>query len=257
MHVNNILINNKLLQEDERIDLFLRGEMTIDEESEFLQELENNDELKEKAIVRAKLIKGLRQVGSEMDQSLIDELQTLDEDEVKKLAKGQTEETSEKPAKRHPVPTKTIGWISAAASFLIIVWLGIGFSNYQHNVALANKYICNSVFLEDNAQNVHYRSGIGIDSTLNVLFLNIKNKKELKSTIRELSNYWEVSIEETPNDFTGQSAVIGEFLAAGYLKMNEKKKAKEVLEKMQNIRPYSQEDQDIIDKAKDILKQIR
>jgi hypothetical protein len=39
--------------------------------------------------------------------------------------------------------------------------------------------------------------------------------------------------------------------------MNEKKKAKDVLEKMLKIRPYSQEDQDIIDKVKDILRQIR
>ena len=64
--INNI--DPKLLEEDDRIVAYLKGQMSEEEEQSFLKELEDNPELKGKAISIARLVKGMKQVGSEQDK---------------------------------------------------------------------------------------------------------------------------------------------------------------------------------------------
>jgi hypothetical protein len=45
---------------DERIDFYLRGQMTKEEESQFLSDCENDKELKERAYLTALLAKSLK-----------------------------------------------------------------------------------------------------------------------------------------------------------------------------------------------------
>ena len=45
---------------DERIDFYLRGQMTKEEESQFISDCEKNKELKERAYMTALLAKSLR-----------------------------------------------------------------------------------------------------------------------------------------------------------------------------------------------------
>ena len=49
-----------LMEMDERIDSYLRGQMTKEEERQFLSDCENNKELKERAYMTALLAKSLR-----------------------------------------------------------------------------------------------------------------------------------------------------------------------------------------------------
>lgn len=66
--INNI--DPKLLEEDDRIVAYLKGQMTVEEELQFMKELEDNSDLKEKAIMTARLVKGLKQVGTEQDKDI-------------------------------------------------------------------------------------------------------------------------------------------------------------------------------------------
>jgi len=49
-----------LMEMDERIDSYLRGQMTKKEESQFISDCEKNRELKERAYLTALLAKSLR-----------------------------------------------------------------------------------------------------------------------------------------------------------------------------------------------------
>ena len=50
----------RLIDMDERIDSYLRGQMTKEEESQFISDCEKNKELKERAYLTALLAKSLR-----------------------------------------------------------------------------------------------------------------------------------------------------------------------------------------------------
>ena len=50
----------RLIEMDERIDAYLRGQMTYEEENQFLSECKENKELKERAYMTALLTKSLR-----------------------------------------------------------------------------------------------------------------------------------------------------------------------------------------------------
>ena len=58
LDINNI--DSRLLEEDDRIASYLKGQMSGEEEQAFLQELEENPDLKERAIIMARLVKGLK-----------------------------------------------------------------------------------------------------------------------------------------------------------------------------------------------------
>jgi hypothetical protein len=50
----------RLIDMDDRIDSYLRGQMTKEEESQFLSDCENNSELRERAYLTALLAKSLK-----------------------------------------------------------------------------------------------------------------------------------------------------------------------------------------------------
>ena len=50
----------RLIDMDERIDSYLRGQMTKEEESQFISDCKNNSELKERAYLTALLIKTIK-----------------------------------------------------------------------------------------------------------------------------------------------------------------------------------------------------
>ena len=50
----------RLMEMDDRIDAFLRGQMTKEEEHRFLSECKENNELKERAYMVALLVKSLK-----------------------------------------------------------------------------------------------------------------------------------------------------------------------------------------------------
>ena len=66
LDINNI--DSRLLEEDDRIASYLKGQMSGEEDQAFLRELEEKPEMKERAIIMARLIKGLKEVGTAQDR---------------------------------------------------------------------------------------------------------------------------------------------------------------------------------------------
>ena len=66
MNDKNDIIQEQELLDDERISLFLQGKVSSDEEKAFLNELKGNEDLRNRAIAQARLVKGMRQVDDEI-----------------------------------------------------------------------------------------------------------------------------------------------------------------------------------------------
>jgi len=92
------------------------------------------------------------------------------------------------------------------------------------------------------------------ETKLEALFANVKANQNIEETIHDLSVCWEVSTMETYNDYTDYSAEIGWNLAIAYLKDNNKKDAKKVLEK---LIATTEEDSAIGSKAKELFEQLK
>ena len=60
------------IEKDERIEKYLKGQMTPQEESVFKEDLSKDPDLKERAASMALLIKGMQSVGQESDDAVVD-----------------------------------------------------------------------------------------------------------------------------------------------------------------------------------------
>lgn len=249
---NNFNIDPKLLEEDDRIVAYLKGQMSAEEEQKFMKELNDNPELKQKAIVTARLVKGLKQVGAAQDKDTKGAFLASSTEGVKSVVEKviHAEEISATTAARTVSIRRTSTWLSIAASLIFIVWIGFEYKDYRYTTGLGEEYgnaISSSMIARGESK------GDISDVTeqkLQKLFANVKSGENLEDAIHELSLCWELSTMDTYNDYTNYSAEIGWNLAIAYLKYNNKKDAKNVLGK---LIATSEEGSAINDKAKELL----
>ena len=239
-------INPSLLEEDDRIVLYLKGKMSSQEEQAFMQELENNPELKARAIAMARLAKGMKETGRSQDNDVINAMLTTDEGEIRRVTTNITK------SKAKVIPMRSMAkWISMAASILLVVWLGIGYNDYIKTTGLGEEY---GTQFSTSQLTRGAEEATEVDARLAQLFENVANKNDLDNTLHELSLCWELSTQETYNDYTDYASEIGWNLAIGYLKDNNRKDAKVTLERLVKVAP---EGTAIGDKANELLKRMR
>lgn len=253
-------IDEKLLLDDERIANYLKGKMTADEEQAFMRELETNAELKEKAIAMARLAKAMKEVSAANDEEIVGEFLSAESDEIEAVAKDAvtTNKRIDLPitASRPAAASKPNGflrpwsWIMAAASVALLIWAGIGYNDYRATTGLGDQYA--TVFTSSTLT----RGGetpTEVEAKLTKLFGNVVDGDDLKSTIHDLSLCWELSTQETYNDYTDFAPEIGWNLAIGHLKNNDRKQTQAVLEKLTDVAPAGTA---IGDKARELLKKV-
>ena len=225
------IINDMDLQQEERIMSFLQGKMTPEEESTYKEELLNNPAFKEKAISMARLAKGLSQVGNENDKVLKEAMLSSDEEAIKSIAKQATSGLKpESKSKMVPQKRKYITILSVAASLLFIIYFGFLYNDYSKTITLGDQY---AMIYESST--VRGDVNLEVEKEIETLVNNVYDKKDLSKTLKRLAVLWEVSTQETFNDYTNFSADIGWALATGYLKDDNKEEAVAVLEKMAKI----------------------
>ena len=215
------------MDEDERITAYLKRKMSATEETQFIIELKNNPELKAKAIAMARLIKGMKEVGTKLDAKTKEAFLVSTMEEVKQVVHNVSVEKKAKVVTMR----RATAWMSIAASVILIVWGGLSYNDYRATMTLVDEYV---MAFEPSIYSRGEEVSSEVELKLAKLFDNVKNKKELKNTIHELSLCWELSTMQTYNDYTEYSAEIGWYLAIGYLKDNDKKNAKNVLEELIN-----------------------
>ena len=235
MEVDINKIENRLLEEDDRIASYLKGQMSGEEDQAFLRELEEKPEMKERAIIMARLIKGLKEVGIAQDRETIGAILASNKQSVEKVVKNTIYEATavQTTTKKVVSMRKPAAWLSIAASLVFIVWLGIGYNDYRNITGLGEEYGNSSFTTEMVSRGSATCSDA--EKKLEKLFDNVQNNIDLDGTIHELSLCWELSTMGTYNDYSDYSAEIGWNLAIAYLKDNDKKEALAVLAKMATL----------------------
>lgn len=207
---NNI---QSMIDRDERISRYLKGLMSIQEETKFLADMESDEQLKQDAITQARLVKGMAQV----DYELIQELKNAPEEKIT---------SSLRPPRI--IFRKPITWLSVAASVAVLLFAGYKGYDYYDTTRLGMKYA--TAFPMETLVRGDIDSNV--DKELQTLFGNVVERKDLLTTTKRLSELWEISNQETYNDYTDYAAYIGWYLAIGYLEDYEKDKAKSILKQL-------------------------
>lgn len=216
MNEKENIIQEKDLLNDERISRYMEGKMNADEETAFQIELKNNEELRNQAIAQARLVKGMKQV----DEELKDAFREADEQTIRRIAKEAVGN------KKH-----SARWLAIAASIVFIVFVGLKSYDYYDTTNLGREYA--NTFPTSTI--IRGEANADVDTELTTLFNNVAEGKDLDDTTSRLKTLWELSKQDTYNDYTDYSPYIGWNLAVGYLRNYEKTKARSVLSEMETI----------------------
>jgi len=221
MNDNENILQEKDILNDERISRFLQGKMDTDEEAAFMEEMKNNDDLRNQAIAQARLVKGMKQV----DEELKDAFRQADEQTIKRIAKEASETSVSKKSSAR--------WLAIAASVVFIVFVGFKSYDYYDTTSLGKKFA--NTFPTSTI--IRGEANADVDTELTTLFNNVAEGKDLDNTTSRLKTLWELSKQDTYNDYTDYAPYIGWNLAIGYLEDYEKTKAKDVLNEMKEMFP--------------------
>ena len=218
MNDNENSVQEKDLLNDERISRYMQGKMNADEESAFMEELKNNEELRNQAIAQARLVKGMKQV----DEELKDAFRQSDEQTIKRIAKDAS--ARKKSSAR---------WFAIAASVVFIVFVGFKSYDYYNITSLGRQYA--NTFPTSTI--IRGETNADVDTELTTLFNNVAEGRDLDNTTSRLKTLWKLSKQDTYNDYTDYAPYIGWNLAIGYLENYKKEKAKDVLLEMKRMYP--------------------
>lgn len=264
---------------EERIDAYLRDELTADEEADFRKELDADSELRQKAVARARIVFAMEEEGNKADAEIIGAFrQTTYESVIKIIRKhwweeqnvfdyrisiGQMEEEEYRDEMKQEIPEHVdtsiqkkpriipLRILSVACSIIAIVWLGyLSYGRYSTQ-KLADEYAT----VIDNETDI-MRGGTESDKVtkeLKTLFAEVSSGDNIEANIPKLEKLWAVSLSPQYNDYTDYSPEIGWHLAIAYLKDNDRKKAANVLHKLIET---TEKGSLINRKAKELLEKI-
>ena len=216
--------NNDILQQaiDDRIDAFIRGMMTSEEESVFKQEILSNSELRAQVLATVSLIKGIRTQDAEKERTLI---QTQKKDKIRTL----------------------VWWATSIAAVFAI------FFSYQKDRRFDELSSIVSPYYTEYSINDYARGDI--DSTkvahLYTLFNNIQKQRNVSNYISELEPIY--SSLEHDFIYSAYANDIAWNLALAYIKDDQTDKAIPILEKLVDDNPNTP----IATKAQEIIKRLK
>ena len=208
---------------DERIEAFLRGEMTTEEEAAFKQEIRQNPELRSRAMAMTSLIKGLH------DQNSAKEAAIIKENTVK--------------SKVRPL----LYWACSVAAVFVIVF-GI-YKDHRYRMLDATV----SPYYTEYDMSDASRGDLDSATTAYLfdLFIQIQENRSVSDIIKELEPIYN-SLDEnfTYNAYAND---IAWNLALAYVKDDQIDKAINILQKLKADNP----DTPISQKAQELLKKVQ
>ena len=232
-------ISEEVLKDDETLMQYLRGNLSAEDEAAFMQKIQQNPDLKDRAIAVARLIKGLERKGVSQDENFKSAFQKLSEAHVQKIAQKSGKSISIK---------RFFAWAIASAAVLVLVF-GLSFFYVNSaNEKLAAEYE-NDFPLSDVSRGVD-----DMDAELKPLFDNVLQGKDLNNTIEKLTVIFEQSQSETFNNYTNYFEISGWYLSLAHLKNHDAKKAKSVLK---TLIKNSEDSSAIRNKAEEVLEKIK
>lgn len=216
--------NKDILQQtiDDRIDAFVRGMMTEEEESAFKLEIKANPELRAQVLATLSLIKGIRTQEAEKERVLI---QNNAKDKVRTL----------------------LWWATSIAAVFAIFF---GYSKDKRYNELSDIV---SPYYSEYSMSDYSRGDVDsiTVSHLYTLFSNIKEQRNMSKIIEELEPIYANLESNVTYSFYAND--IAKNLALAYIKDNQIDKAIPVLDKLVKDNP----DTPIATKAQNLIKEIK
>lgn len=221
---------NDIQQEkiEERIDSFIRGTMSEEEEAAFKQEIKADPDLRAQVLATVSLIKGIRNQESVKEKELIQQ-NTIQQRQANKR------------------PRSIMLWACSIAALFVIFFGVYKEKRYRDLSGIVSPYY--------SEYNISEYSRGDVDSAivahLYTLFNNIQNKRSMSSIIKELEPiYASLETDFTYSAFANDIALN---LAFAYIKDNQIDKAISVLEKLEKDNP----DTPIATKATELLNKLQ
>lgn len=219
-------MDDQLYNNEERINRYLHGEMSPEEESVFEADIQKDDTLRHQAESMARIVKGMEVVGDEHDKQLLEKM---------KASSGKK--------------TSSLRWISIAASIALVFTVSYFVYDYSATTRLGKEY----AYTFPVSEVIRGEEDEEVVNTLTLLFDNVANGKDLDNTIKQLEELWALAQSDTYNGYTMYEPYIGWNLAVAYLRNYDKKKARVVLEQMQANYPTGTA---LGDKIAELLKKL-
>ena len=216
--------NKDILQQtiDDRIDAFVRGMMTEEEESAFKQEIKADPELRAQVLATLSLIKGIRTQEAEKERTLI---QNNAKDKVRTL----------------------LWWATSIAAVFAIFFGYSKDKRYNELSAIVSPYYTEysmSDYSRGDADSITV-------AHLYTIFNNIKEQRNMSKVIEELEPLYTNLDSDATYSFYANDIAMN--LALAYIKDDQIEKAIPVLEKLEKDNP----DTPIAAKAQELLKEIK
>lgn len=219
-------MDDQLYNNEERINRYLHGEMSSEEESVFEADIQKDDTLRKQAESMARIVKGMEVIGNEHDKQLLEKM---------KASSGKK--------------SSSLRWISIAASIALVLTVSYFAYDYSATTRLGKEY----AYAFPVSEVIRGEENEEVASTLTLLFDNVANGKDIDNTIKQLEELWALAQSDTYNGYTTYEPYIGWNLAVAYLRNYDKKKAKVVLEQLQTTYP---EGTAIGDEVSTLLKKL-
>lgn len=228
------MIDNSIY--NEQIDRFLKGKMSVEEEQQFKMEIGQNPELKKQVREHLYLIRGIKQVKSQEEKSLI--------------------QNNQHAQKIIPLRRNWIRITGIAASIAVIMVLTgiegsrlyyrheIGQYAYNASVGVMTDFTASSRGTIDEETKVH----------LTDLFTNAQEGKDLAETIDELSRLYVLTKDEFVDIEDDYAYQIGWFLAVSYINDGDYEKALEIINNIESEYPDNEDIKSIQKQLVEFLK---
>lgn len=216
--------NNDILKEsvDERIDAYIRGMMTDEEELAFKEEIKSNPELRKHVMATVSLIKGIRKQGASQEQVLINN-----------NAKNRA---------------RTLLWWACSIAAVFAIFFG-----YQKDKRFNELSGIVSPYYTEYSMSDYTRGDLDSISVVHLctLFNSIKTQRNVSDIIKELEPIY--ATLDSDFSYNAYANDIAWNLALAYIKDDQADKAIPVLEKLVEDNP----DAPIALKAQQLLKEIK
>lgn len=214
---------NDIQQEtiDSRIDAFIRGEMTEEEEAAFKQEIQASPELRAQVLATVSLIKGIRANEAKKEKTLI-----------QNNTKEAIVHASSIPMTSVQDKARTLLWWACSVAAVFAIFFG-----YTKDKRFNELSSIVSPYYTEYSMDDYSRGDLDSASVahLYTLFNNIKSQRNMSTVIKELEPIY-ANLE---HDFT-YSAYANDIafnLALAYIKDDQADKAITILEKLEKDNP--------------------
>lgn len=216
--------NNEILQQsiDDRIDAFIRGMMTEEEETAFKQEIQSDPELRAQVLATVSLIKGIRTQNAEKEKTAI-------QNNTKNRARA------------------LLWWATSIAAVFAIFFGYSKDKRYNELSALVSPYYT------EYSMDKYARGDLDSTTVANLctLFNNIREQRNMSTIIEALEPIY--STLDSDFTYSAYANDIAMNLALAYIKDDQTDKAIPILEKLEKDNP----DTPIAAKAQEILNKLR